>query len=216
MTDNYHFNIISLNNTKSLEFMRFKAVSSNKSAILPFFLDKNNVVHFIAYAPVPQHEGEHGRILPYQIARGTIRSEYRLGEKTIWQDKGRSKGISGATFVRDETPLEAALREGEEELGMPTQAVQTIYDCGELPYQNPKGVVYSLHMFLAKIEGANVLAEPDPYSCAARLNGVTLEQAENLAQIPISETSFETRPFKESYLTLLRALNDTVLENCLS
>ncbi len=215
MTNNYNFNIISLTKAKSLDFMRFNAINSNKSAILPFFMNDANIPHFIAYAPVPQHEGEHGRILPYQIARGTIKSEYKLGEKTIWQDKGRSKGLSGATLVRDETPLEAALREGEEELGMPLAAVQTIYDCGELPYQNPKGVVYSLHMFMAKINDASALAEPDPYSCAARLNGVTLEQAENLAQINPIETSFEIRPFKESYLTLLRALNDTILENCI-
>jgi ADP-ribose pyrophosphatase YjhB (NUDIX family) len=208
--------IVNLNNANTLRLMRFNAMDSFKAGILPFFLDGNKTPHFILYAPVPQHDGEHGKILPYQIARGTIRSEYRLNDKTIWIDKGRNKSIpSGAIFMRDETPVEAALREAEEELGMPHNAPDVLYDCGELAYQNPKGVVYKLHMFLSHIKDASKLSHPDPYVCAARLNGITLEQAEELAKLPKEQATFESRPFKDTYLNLLRTLHDTILENCI-
>jgi ADP-ribose pyrophosphatase YjhB (NUDIX family) len=185
----------------------------HKAAILPFYWD-GNLPRFVVYAPVPQQDGEHGKLLPFQIARGTIRAEYRLGERVFWHDKGRGKPPENAQWLRDETPAETALREAEEEVGLPPEAITTLYDCGLLPYQNPRGSVYRLHMFMAQIPDASVLAFPDPYACAARLAGITIAQARLLAEIPEADTSFERRPFKPSYLTLLEALHNTVMTYC--
>jgi ADP-ribose pyrophosphatase YjhB (NUDIX family) len=208
-----HPEIISLEDATTLNVMRFNAPESHKAAILPFHFDGEKI-RFVVYAPVPQHEGEHGKLLPYQIARGTMRSEYTLDGKTLWVDMGRKRPPEGAQWVRDETPAEAAMREAKEEVGLPPEAITTLYHCGRLPYQNPRGTVYSLHTFLARIPDASVLAFPDPYACAARLDGVTLSEAQELARIPEAETSFDTRPFKPSYLTLLEVLYDTVLRYC--
>jgi ADP-ribose pyrophosphatase YjhB (NUDIX family) len=203
----------SLTAATTLAFMRFPAPETHKAAILPFYWHASSP-RFVVYAPVPQQEGEHGKLLPYQIARGTIRAQYRHAERVFWQDKGRGKPPEGAQWLRDETPAQAALREAQEEVGLPLEGITTLYDCGLLPYQNPRGSVYRLHMFLAHIPDATVLTFPDPYACAARLDGITIEQARTLAEIPQAETSFERRPFKPSYLTLLEALHDTVVEHC--
>jgi ADP-ribose pyrophosphatase YjhB (NUDIX family) len=205
--------IIFLEAATTLNVMRFNAVSSHKAAILPFhFVDGDP--RYVVYAPVPQHEGEHGKLLPYQIARGTMQAEYQLDGKVTWHDKGRGRAPERAQWVRDESPAEAALREAQEELGLPREGISTLYDCGKLPYQNPRGVVYSLHMFLARIPSPEALAFPDPYACAARLNAMTLSQARTLATIPEAETTFEMRPFKPSYLTLLEVLHETVMGYC--
>ena len=205
--------IVSLETATTLNVMRFNAVSSHKAAILPFYFLQGDP-RYVVYAPVPQHEGEHGKLLPYQIARGTIQSEYRLDGKPLLLDMGRGRAPEKAEWIRDESPAEAALREAREEVGLPTEGITKLYDCGKLPYQNPRGVVYSLRVFLAQIAGPQVLAFPDPYACAARLDAMTLEQARTLALIPESSTTFETRPFKPSYLTLLEALHETVLAYC--
>ncbi len=205
--------ILSLENATTLNVMRFNAVGSHKAAILPFYF-ANDQPRYVVYAPVPQHEGEHGKLLPYQIARGTIQSEYRLDGKTFRQDIGRGRAPEKAEWMRDESPAEAALREAHEEVGLPGEHIRTLYDCGKLPYQNPRGVVYSLRVFLAHILGPQALAFPDPYACAARLDALTLEQARTLALIPERDTTFETRPFKPSYLTLLEALHETVQRYC--
>lgn len=205
---------LSLEHASTLKVMRFNAQKSEKSAILPFYLEHDNTPRYILYAPVPQHEGEHGLILPYQIARGTIRAQYREGERLFWIDKGRRCAGAQAEWVRDESPVEAAVREAKEELGLPATGIETLYDCGRLPYQNPRGTVYSLFVFLARIQGPSVLDFPDPYACAARLNGATLAEAQELSKIPPEESSFDNRPFKASYLTLLEALHETVLTYC--
>ncbi len=205
--------IISLKDAPTLTVMRFKAQESFKAGILPFYF-VGDVPKLVVYAPVPQHEGENGKILPYQLARGTMQAKYTLDGKEFWHDKGRRKPPEGSEWVEDETPANAAMREAEEELGLPRSGIETLYECGWLPYQNPRGTVYNVCMFLAHIPDPSVLAFPDPYACAARLDGMTLEEAKELARIPEASTSFDTRPFKSSYLTLLEALHDTIMAEC--
>lgn len=203
--------IISWQDAQTLNVMRFKAQRSHKAGILPFYF-VGDELRMVVYAPVPQHEGEHGKILPYQLARGTIQAKYRLDGKEFWQDKGRRPPPKGSEWLEDEKPAITAMREAEEELGLKAADILTLYDCGWLPYQNPRGKVYNIAMFLARIPDPSVLAFPDPYASAARLDGVTLEDAKELARIPDAESSFDMRPFKPSYVTLLEALHGTVLE----
>ncbi|NET71385.1 MAG: NUDIX hydrolase [Sphaerospermopsis sp. SIO1G2] len=208
------YTTISLEDAETLKVMRFNAQKSQKAAILPFYKAADGTPRFTVYAPVPQHDGEHGRILPYQIARGTIRALYMIDGQEVWLDKGRRKVPDNATHIKDETPQEAAIREAQEELGLPSDGVIALYDCGYLPYENPRGAVYMLHVFLAHIADPAVLDFPDPYACAARLDSLTLEEAKELATIPEEASSFESRPFKPTYLTLLEALHDTIIAHC--
>ncbi len=202
--------IISLYEAETLQLLRFPAPNAHKAAILPFYFDALGVPHYVVYAPVPQYEGEHEKQLPYQIARGTMQAEYRKGEASYMIDRGRELPQDYSVWVRDEPPAEAALREAEEELGLTGEHILTLYDCGLLPYQNPRGSVYSVHMFLAQIADASVLGQPDPYACAARLDGITLTEA----QIMTTQPDVSGRLFKATYLTLLEALDATVRMHC--
>ncbi|TAF38771.1 MAG: NUDIX domain-containing protein [Alphaproteobacteria bacterium] len=200
-----------LRHASSLRILHHDGEWSDKAAIVPFFM-REGVPYFIVYAPVPQQEGEQDRILPFQLARGTIRAEYRHNNTTMWIDKGRKTPPDHMEWIRNETALEAALREAEEELGMIAESILAIYDCGHLPYKNPEGQTYSLHMFLARIPDASVLTHPDPYACAARHDGLSYMEAKQLASIPMEQASYQMRPFKGHYLPLLRALHDAIMD----
>ncbi len=207
---------VCLRDAVSLARLRVSAKSGNKAAILPFYLDKHGVPRFVIYAPVPQRQGEHGRMLSYQIARGTMQALYRINDKEHWVDKGRNHVPGNPQWLKDESPDEAAMREAHEELGLLTEDILTLYDCGTLPYQNPRGIVYTLHTFIARITDASVLQTPDPYACAARLSNVTLQDCKDLAALNEAQTMIsDKRPFKQTYLPLMEALHNTIMERCL-
>jgi hypothetical protein len=204
--------VISVKNADALKGLDYDASRCDKAAIIPFFMGEDGMPRFVVYAPVPQRDPD--CILPYQIARGTMRSEYQVGEKTEWQDRGRGLPPEGAIWLQDEDPALAALREGEEELGLPSEQVERLYDCGVLAYENPQGEMYGLHVFLARIPHKDVLMQPDPAICAARLDDMTYSNAVELANIPEQEVTTEHRPFKDTYLQLLHTLENIVVTHC--
>ena len=203
--------IISLHEHAALAPLRVNAKHSYKAGIVPFYLDQGEV-KFVLYAPVPQREGQHGNILPYQVARGTMQAQYDVSGTLKWFDKGRYQAPSDAQWKQDEPYYQTALREAEEELGLPQNKVNILYDCGWLPYQNPKGSIYSIYMFLAHIDGAHVLDFPDPYACAARLDGIEYHKLIQMAELPSAQSFNDPRPFKKSYLTMLEMF-DTVIHD---
>ncbi len=203
-------NIIFLHDHEALKALRVNVKQSYKAGIVPFYIE-NGDVKFVLYAPVPQREGQHGTILPYQVARGTMQAQYDVEGELKWFDKGRHQAPNDAIWKQDEPYSDTALREAEEELGLPKDKVNRLYDCGWLPYQNPKGSIYGIYMFLAHIDGAHVLDFPDPYACAARLDGVTYKELIDMAALPPAENFGDARPFKPSYLVMLEVFEQVIL-----
>lgn len=201
--------IISLHDHAALQALRVKVKQSHKVGIVPFYHDENDI-KFVLYAPVPQREGQHGKILPYQIARGTMQAQYEVNGELLWYDKGRHLTPKRAVWKQDEPYYHTALREAQEELGLHKEKVNQLYDCGWVPYQNPKGNIYGIYMFLAHINNAHVLDFPDPYACAARLDGVGYNTLAEMVELPPAESFGDARPFKKSYLAMLKVFENLI------
>jgi ADP-ribose pyrophosphatase YjhB (NUDIX family) len=201
--------ITSIEHHPALSGLRVQAQPSFKAGIVPFFVQDGDI-KLVVYAPVPQREVQHGTMLPFQIARGTMQTAYRVGGLTQWFDKGRHTAPLNAEPLYDEPYVTTALREAHEELGLHEARIIHLYDCGWLPYQNPKGSTYNIYMFLAQITDASVLDMPDPYACAARLDGVNLTRLQALSVLPPATSYQEQRPFKASYMPMIEALYHTI------
>ena len=194
--------ITSIRDMPRLAAWQYHGEASFKAAILPFYM-RDGQPHFVVYAPVPTREASNPPQLPLQIARGTMQRAYMHDGGLLWLDHGRQTPPSGAVHLYDEVPYVTALREGEEELGLPGAAIMQLYACGCMSYRNPRGAHYGLHMFLAEIPGAHMLHEPDVYACAARHDHLTWDAVAQGEAMPC--------PFKPSYREMLHALHDAVI-----
>lgn len=161
--------------------VRFGGSLALKAGILPFRYGAGGLVFLVA-APKPVKSPSD--TVPFAIARGSRRVRVSGGD---WADARGLPELAAASQI--ESAHETALREGEEELGLPAGAVRALYDCGILAYKD-----YGIHFFLAEVAQGTALL---PARDSAALRWVNREDAREMA---------EGGQFNPSYLPLLEAL----------
>lgn len=171
--------------------LRYPGDFALKAGLLPYRRDSAGGMCFLVAAPKPVKNPE--ETVPFAIARGSRRMRVPGGE---WMDV-RSDEAAREALARGaelEPAYVTALKEGEEELGLPPASIHALVDCGILAYKD-----YGIHMFLAETdEGAALLPARD--SAAARW--VSLKEAREMAKEGV---------FNPGYLPLLEAMAIIVL-----
>ncbi len=117
--------------------------------------------HYLLAAPKPVRNPDD--TVPFAIARGTVEP--------------------------GETPLQTALREAEEELGVPESHIVHLYDCGVLTYKG-----YGIHFVAAALKSRDGLL---PARDSAACRWVTRDKASAMAA---------TGGMKPAYFKLMQAI----------
>lgn len=166
--------------------LRYPGDFALKAGILPYRREGNGALRFLVAAPRPVKNLED--TVPFAIARGSRRMRIPGAE---WADvrteeAARQAREQGAEL---ESAHLTAVKEGEEELGLPPNAIRALYDCGILAYKD-----YGIHLFLAEMEEGSALL-PARDSAATRWFG--LEEAQEMVR---------DGRFNPGYLPLLEAM----------
>lgn len=164
-----------------------------KAGILPFYRDADGDIHFLLQRPKPTKEEDQGKIMPFQVARGsrTLREDsphYRVGEREEIRSQEEAVNLKiKETDLVD--PLEDALREGEEELGLPREAIQHVYACGAVDYKD-----YGIQLYAVDVGGK---IKPGDHPHSQEVAWKTVEEVRK---------DIESEDFKGEYLPVLQAV----------
>ncbi len=159
-----------------------------KAGLLPYMQNEEGV-RFLLHRPKPVRNPQD--VLPFQIARGS-REAVMEGEAVELRDHAEAIRLleAGAEMIPAQ---QTALREAEEELGLPADAITCLYDCGVLAYKD-----YGIHCFMAQVaEDVRLLPARD----SAEVAWLSQKEVSSMAA---------TGAFNPGYLPLLDAMAQTI------
>lgn len=184
---------ILLFDTEPLQLLRYSPEKVEKVGLLPF-LKQDGVLKFLVAAPNPKNDKD--ALLPFAIARGTMQMDidHKGERKTV--DVGRWEGE--AVILSRETPEDAAVREGEEELGIRKQDIAQLYDCGVLRFTSATKGAYGIHFFLAEMQETLQLVAPE---ASREVRWIEPREVTRLTKEGV---------FNSAYVELARAFVDTI------
>jgi ADP-ribose pyrophosphatase YjhB (NUDIX family) len=150
-----------------------------KCGMLPYRYNAEGEREYLLVSPKPKHNSE--EVLPFAIARGTRQVLVKHGATASWHDMGRNVP-EGSEVIQTEPIVEAAIREGEEELGVTQDMIARLSDYGVVSYKE-----YGIHLFAARLNDDAIPQTPEDARAARWFSATTIADPQERQRHNISD-----------------------------